>query len=285
MSLEVKDITHTYSKGLPGESKALEHVSFAVPDKSFVVIIGHTGSGKSTLLQHLNGLLKPDSGSIVIHGVDITADKVAMPEIRKKIGLLFQYPEYQLFEETVEKDVSFGPTNLGIDPEDVKKNVVEALELVGFDYAEIADKSPFDLSGGQKRRVAIAGVLAMKPEILILDEPTAGLDPKARRELLAMIDRVHKETGNITLLVSHNMDDAAMLADKVLVMDQGKLAMFDTPENVFSRWDELESMGLGLPSVTALLRDLDKKGMTGLEKTFSIEKAADTIAALIKGKK
>lgn len=282
MSLEVRDVTHIYSKGLPGETRALEHVSFEIPDESFVVIIGHTGSGKSTLLQHLNGLLKPDSGSIVIHGVDITAGKVAMPEIRKKIGLLFQYPEYQLFEETVEKDVAFGPGNLGMGETEVKANVEDALRLVGFDYEDIAEKSPFDLSGGQKRRVAIAGVLAMKPEILILDEPTAGLDPKARQELLEMIHQVHQDTGNITILVSHNMDDAAMLADRILVMEQGKLAMYDTPENVFSRWEELESMGLGLPSVTALLRDLDRKGMKGLEKTFDIEKAADSIAALVK---
>ena len=250
MSIQVKNLKHIYEKGMPTESVALEGVSFEVEDGELLGIIGHTGSGKSTLLQHLNGLLKPDEGTIVIGGVDITAPGVSMVEIRKRIGLVFQYPEYQLFEETVAKDVAFGPRNLGLADSEIEERVREALELVGLDYEDMKDRSPFELSGGQKRRVAIAGVIAMRPEVLILDEPTAGLDPKAHKDVLKMIEDVHGKTGNITVLVSHNMADIANLSDKVLVIDSGRVVTMGTTEEVFSKRDELSYVGLDLPPIT-----------------------------------
>ncbi len=243
MGIIVKNITHIYSEGLPHESVALDDVSFTIEDGQFVGIIGHTGSGKSTLLQHLNGLLKPKSGSIVIGDVDITSPDCRLRDIRKKIGLVFQYPEYQLFEETVEKDVAFGPRNLGLSEEDIALRVREALALVGLPYEEIKEKSPFELSGGQKRRVAIAGVVAMKPEVLILDEPTAGLDPKAHKDILAMAEKIHIHEHNITVLVSHNMADIARLCDKVLVMDKGKLVFSGSPQQVLSDEKRLTEIG------------------------------------------
>ena len=225
MSIEVKGLTHIYSEGLPHESVALEDVNFKAEDGQLVGIIGHTGSGKSTLVQHLNGLLKPKTGSIIIGDTDITADGVIMRDIRRKIGLVFQYPEYQLFEETVAKDVAFGPNNLGLSQEETDERVKEAIELVGLDYDKVKNVSPFDLSGGQKRRVAIAGVIAMKPEILILDEPTAGLNPRAHADILNMVKNIHETERNIIFLVSHNMNDIARMSDKVIVMDCGKVAM------------------------------------------------------------
>ncbi|MGI6722305.1 MAG: energy-coupling factor transporter ATPase [Anaerovoracaceae bacterium] len=277
MSIEVQNIKYIYAEGLPHESVALDDISFTVEDGQFVGIIGHTGSGKSTLLQQLNGLLKPKSGHIIVGGTDITAEKVPMIEIRKKIGLVFQYPEYQLFEESVAKDVAFGPGNLGLDQDEITARVREALELTGLSYEELKDKSPFDLSGGQKRRVAIAGVLAMKPQVLILDEPTAGLDPKARRDILAMIEEVHARENNIIIFVSHNMDDIARLADKVLVMDSGKLVMNGTPAEVFAREDELREIGLSIPEVTATMRRLADKGFDVDRNTFTIDKAEEEL--------
>ena len=225
MSIEVSNLTYVYSEGLPGEALAIDDVSFNIQDGQLVGLIGHTGSGKSTLLQHLDGLLKPKSGRIVIGGVDITDENTVMRDIRRKIGLVFQYPEYQLFEETVAKDVAFGPANLGLSQEEVDNRVREALELVNLDYNEVKNVSPFELSGGQKRRVAIAGVIAMRPEVLILDEPTAGLNPKAHMDILDMINGIHRKEKNIIILVSHNMDDIARMSDKVMVMDRGKLVM------------------------------------------------------------
>ncbi|MEG0291742.1 MAG: energy-coupling factor transporter ATPase [Anaerovoracaceae bacterium] len=271
MSIQVKKISHIYSPGLPQETVALDDVSFEANDGEFVGIIGHTGSGKSTLVQHLNGLLKVTSGNIVINGTDITEPKVSMLEIRRKIGLVFQYPEYQLFEETVAKDVAFGPKNLGLDEEEINRRVKEAIELVKLDYEEIKDRSPFDLSGGQKRRVAIAGVIAMKPEVLILDEPTAGLDPKAHQDILEMIKEIHKKEGNIIIFVSHNMNDVAKLSDKVLVMDGGKLIMNGTPKEVFAQGALLQKIGLGLPDVTQLARALNKGGFNLDETSFEID--------------
>ena len=215
MSIEVRNLTHIYSEGLPFESMALDDVSFTAEDGQMVGIIGHTGSGKSTLLQHLNGLLKPKSGQIIAGGVDITADGVVMRDIRRRIGLVFQYPEYQLFEETVAKDVAFGPSNLGLPADEIDQRVREAVELVGLDYDAVKNVSPFDLSGGQKRRVAIAGVIAMKPEVLILDEPTAGLNPRAHNDILEMVETIHRREKNIIFLVSHNMNDIARMSDKV----------------------------------------------------------------------
>ena len=259
-------------------------MSLSIAPGEFVGLIGHTGSGKSTLLQHLNGLLKPDSGRIVIGGTDITEPGVSMVQIRKKIGLVFQYPEYQLFEETVAKDVAFGPKNLGLSQEEIDERVREAIELVGLDFETIKDRSPFDLSGGQKRRVAIAGVVAMRPEVLILDEPTAGLDPKAHKDVLAMVEEVHRRTGNITILVSHNMADIARLCDKIIVIDSGKLVTTGTPYEVFSKKDELRAVGLELPPVTKFTESLRERGLQLESTILDIDQAADQIAAYLKRK-
>ena len=284
MSIQVKNLTHIYEKGMPNESIALNDVSFEVEDGTFLGVIGHTGSGKSTLLQHLNGLLKPTEGSIVIGGVDITSPEVSMVEIRKRIGLVFQYPEYQLFEETVAKDVAFGPKNLGLGQEEVEERVKEAIELVGLDYDAIKDRSPFELSGGQKRRVAIAGVLAMRPEVLILDEPTAGLDPKAHKDVLKMIETVHQRSKNIIVLVSHNMSDIARMSDKVLVMDSSRLIMMGTPKEVFARKKELSEVGLDLPPITQLTEALRERGMALGETILSVDDAAEQIAEYLNNK-
>ena len=284
MSIQVKNLKHIYEKGMPNESVALEDISFEVDDGEFLGIIGHTGSGKSTLLQHLNGLLKPDEGKIIIGGVDITADDVSMVEIRKRIGLVFQYPEYQLFEETVAKDVAFGPKNLGLSQEEIDSRVKEAVTMVGLDYDQIKDRSPFELSGGQKRRVAIAGVIAMGPEVLILDEPTAGLDPKAHKDILSMIEEVHRLTGNITILVSHNMADVARLSDKILVIDSGHLVVCGTPKEVFAHTEELEKVGLDLPPITRLTEELRKCGMKIEPTILSIDEAAGQIAEYLKAR-
>lgn len=284
MSIQVKNLKHTYAKGMPNESVALEDISFEVKDGEFLGVIGHTGSGKSTLLQHLNGLLKPDEGTIVIGDVDITKAGVSMVEVRKRVGLVFQYPEYQLFEETVAKDVAFGPKNLDLSDEEIEQRVKEAIELVGLDYEKFKDKSPFELSGGQKRRVAIAGVIAMRPEVLILDEPTAGLDPKAHKDVLKMIEDVHEKTGNIIILVSHNMADIAKMADKVIVIDDGKLITMGTPKEVFSHSEELNEVGLDLPPITKLTEALRASGMNIDETILSVDEAAAQIAEHFKNK-
>ena len=269
---------------MPTEQLALDNISFDAEDGQMVGIIGHTGSGKSTLLQHLNGLLKPESGRIVIGDTDITQPGVSMVQIRKKIGLVFQYPEYQLFEETVAKDVAFGPGNLGLSQEEIDERVREAIGLVGLDYESIKDRSPFELSGGQKRRVAIAGVVAMRPEVLILDEPTAGLDPKAHKDVLAMVEEVHRRTGNITILVSHNMADIARLCDKVIVIDSGRLVTAGTPYEVFSKKEELRAVGLELPPVTQFTETLREKGIDLEDTILDTDTAAEQIAAYLKRK-
>lgn len=275
--IKVENITHIYEKGLPDEAVALDDVSFTIEDGSFTGIIGHTGSGKSTLLQHLNGLLKPDSGRIFVGDTNITDKKTDMLAIRRKVGLVFQYPEYQLFEETVAADVAFGPKNLGLTDEEIRARVEEALRLVGLDIAEFGDKSPFELSGGQKRRVAIAGVVAMQPEVLILDEPTAGLDPQTHRDILDMISEIHREQKNITILVSHNMNDVANLCDHVLVINKGKLVMDGTPTEVFARADELSEMGLSAPPAAEFLRSLQEKGVKIDNIPLSVEAASEEI--------
>ena len=285
MSIEIRELTHIYNEGLPDETLALDRVSFDVEDGQLACIIGHTGCGKSTLLQHINGLLRPKSGSIVISGQDITDPKVSKIEIRKKVGLVFQYPEYQLFEENVRKDVAFGPGNLGLSENEIEERVREAIGMVGLDYEEIKDVSPFDLSGGQKRRVAVAGVLAMRPEILILDEPVAGLDPKAHSEMLQLIKNVHENISGIVLLVSHNMDDVAELADKVIVMDHGRVVMQGTPGDIFSRNDEIIALGLGLPEVTGMMHELKLRGAAVTDKLYSEEEAAEMIVKAINTEK
>jgi len=278
MSIKVENLTHIYDKKQPTEQIALDDVSFEIEDGSLTGIIGHTGSGKSTLLQHLNGLLKPDKGHIYIGDVDITGSGIRMVDIRKKVGLVFQYPEYQLFEETVSKDVAFGPKNLGLNEEEIEERVEEAIRLVGLDYESIKDRSPFELSGGQKRRVAIAGVIAMRPEVLILDEPTAGLDPKAHQDVLKMIEDVHRHTGNITILVSHNMSDIARLSDKIIVIDSGRLVTVGTPKEVFSRVDELRAVGLDLPELTEFTEELRDKGFEINPTILDIDEAVENIA-------
>lgn len=261
MSVQVKNIFHTYNKGNPDAKIALRDVNFSINEGEILGVIGHTGSGKSTMLQHLNGLLKPESGQIIIGDIDITDEKVKMTEIRKRVGLVFQYPEYQLFEETVAKDVAFGPKNLGMPDEEIDITVRQSLEMVGLSYDEIADRSPFELSGGQKRRVAIAGVIAMKPEVLILDEPTSGLDPYAHQEVLNMIRKIHKESTGIIIFVSHNMRDVANMSDKVLVMDRGSVVAFDTPDEIFKKRAMLRKIGLSTTPSAVLFDKLDDRGI------------------------
>ena len=277
MSIQVRNLSHIYSKGMPDEQLALDNINFDIYDGEIVGIIGHTGSGKSTLLQHLNGLLKPHSGTIAIGDTDITASGVSMKDIRKRVGLVFQYPEYQLFEETVAKDVAFGPKNLGLSEAEVEDRVKEAIELVGLDYESIKDRSPFELSGGQKRRVAIAGVLAMKPQVLVLDEPTAGLDPGAHKDILEMIKEVHRAENNIIIFVSHNMGDVADLSDKVMVMNDGRLMMVGTPEEVFGQRDRLAEIGLAVPPVTELMYMLKAAGVDIKENILSMKDAENEI--------
>ena len=284
MSIQVKNLTHIYSKGMPDEQLALDDVSFEIADGEKVAVIGHTGSGKSTLMQHLNGIIKPSSGSIIIGDTDITDPKTVMKDVRRRVGLVFQYPEYQLFEETVAKDIAFGPKNLGLSEEEIDERVREAIKLVGLDYDDIAERSPFELSGGQKRRVAIAGVIAMEPEILILDEPTAGLDPGAHKEILRMIEKIHSTQNNIIIFVSHNMSDVAEMADRVLVMDEGKILMMDTPEVVFSRHEELNAIGLDIPPVTELMNDIGACGVNVPANVLNIEDAKTALLAYLKNK-
>ena len=260
MSIEVKGLTHIYSEGLPHESVALENVSFNVEDGQLVGVIGHTGSGKSTLVQHLNGLLRPKSGTIVVGDVDITADGVVMRDIRRKIGLVFQYPEYQLFEETVAKDVAFGPGNLGLSQEETEQRVKEAIQMVGLDYDAVKNVSPFELSGGQKRRVAIAGVIAMKPRCIVLDEPTAMLDPNGRKEVLRTVEELRKKEKVTVILITHYMEEV-IDADKVFVMDHGHVVMEGTPREIFSQVDTLKKYRLDVPQVTILADELKKRGL------------------------
>lgn len=284
MPIKVENLVHIYSKGTVFQHVALDDISFTIDDGEFVGIIGHTGSGKSTLIQHLNGLLKPTSGKIYIDDVDINSKDVELKYIRQKVGLVFQYPEHQLFEETVYKDVAFGPTNLKLNEKEIEERVRTSLELVGLDYEEIKDKSPFDLSGGQKRRVAIAGVLAMKPKILILDEPTAGLDPRGRDEILNEIKLLHKKEKLTIILVSHSMEDIARLVDKILVMNKGKIQFFDTPRKIFKEAETLERIGLGIPQVSDLVRQLRKKGFP-IDDCISVEEAKNAIINVLRGKK
>lgn len=277
MSISVKNLTHIYSPGGPDEHKALQDVSFEIADETVVSLIGHTGSGKSTLLQHLNGLLKATSGSITIDDVEITNPLTDLREIRKKVGLVFQYPEYQLFEETVAEDVAFGPRNLGLAAEEVEQRVREGLSLVGLDYGELKDRSPFELSGGQKRRVAIAGVVAMKPRVLILDEPTAGLDPGAHRDILDMIVHIHRTEKNIILFAGHSMADVAYLADQVLVMDHGKIPYTGTPKEVFSHRMGMHKIGLSLPPVTELMNAVRDRGLSVRTDILTEEEAVEEL--------
>lgn len=277
MSIKIENLSYTYMPKTPFEKKALTDINCEFNDGEFIVLIGHTGSGKSTLIQHLNGLLKPTKGKIIIDGVDITEKKTKLTNIRRNIGLVFQYPEYQLFEETIEKDIEFGPRNLGLPQEEITKRVKRAMEMVGLDYNTYKDKSPFDLSGGQKRRVAIAGVVAMEPKVLILDEPIAGLDPKGRDDILKQIRKLHDDYKTTTIMISHSMEDVAKIADRVVVMNQGSIVLDGKVADVFKEVDTLENIGLGVPQVTYLLRELRKKGFSIPEDIYTIKDAKQAI--------
>jgi len=261
MSLEVRHLTHRYSEGSAFSVVALNDVSLTIDDGEFIGIVGHTGSGKSTLVQHLNGLLKPSSGQVLIDGEDLNGEHVNRRALRQRIGLVFQYPEYQLFEETVAKDIAFGPKNQGLSPEEIDQRVRYAMDCVHMDYDHYAGQSPFELSGGQMRRVAIAGVLAMKPSVLILDEPTAGLDPRGRDRILSMLEELHTREHTTVVMVSHSMDDMARLATRLIVMAEGRILATGTPREIFVREDLMIAAGLGVPDAARLCRALREKGL------------------------
>ena len=274
--IRTENLTYTYSQGTPFEKTAVKDVNIEIEEGELVGIIGHTGSGKSTLIQHLNGLIKPTSGKIFIDGVDIHDKNIKLRDVRFKVGLVFQYPEYQIFEETVYKDIAFGPTNMGLDEGEIDKRVRETAKLVGIDDS-LLNKSPFELSGGQKRRVAIAGVMAMRPKVLILDEPTAGLDPRGREMILGQIKHYHEETGSTVLLVSHSMEDVARFAQKILVMNKGEVFCYDTPPAVFARADEIAAIGHSVPQITKVFSMLRSRGIDIRGDVYTIEFAMKTI--------
>ncbi len=281
MSIKINHLTHIYSEGTAFEKKALDDVNLEIENGSFVGLIGHTGSGKSTLIQHLNALIKPTSGEILLNGENIHADKTKLKSIRQRVGLVFQYPEHQLFEMTVYKDVAFGPANMGLSKEEIDERVVKSLEIVGLGE-EVYNKSPFELSGGQKRRVAIAGVLAMEPEVLILDEPTAGLDPKGRDNILDAIKSMHDRLGITVILVSHSMEDVARYVDHIVVMHGGKTVMTGTPGEIFSRADELEMMGLAAPQISYVFARLKERGIDVPADVFTVKEASEVLFDLLK---
>ena len=281
--LQIKNVNYIYSMGTPFEHQALDNVSFSVERGEFVGIIGHTGSGKSTLMQHLNGLLKPTSGQVILDGQDIWSDKKLTRQAKFRVGLVFQYPEYQLFEETVYKDIAFGPKNMKLSPDEIDRRVREAASFVGLTEKQL-EASPFDLSGGQKRRVAIAGVIAMEPEVLILDEPTAGLDPVGRAEILGNIEAYRRAKNATIMMVSHSMEDVARLTDRLLVMSGSQLAMDDTPAAVFARAEELVEMGLNIPQVTQVFLHLKALGVD-VPSVYTIEQAVDVLKKIRGGER
>lgn len=281
--LETENLTHYYENGMAGAVAAIENIKVKFEKGEIVGIIGHTGSGKSTLLQHLNGLLKPDSGRVLLCGEDINKDKRTLRAARFRVGLCFQYPEYQLFEETVYKDISFGPKNMGLDSAEIDRRVRRAAEFVGLSEEHLK-KSPFDLSGGEKRRAAIAGVMAMEPEVLILDEPTAGLDPRGREVILSLVRTYRDQTGSTVILVSHSMEDVAKTADKVLVLNHSHVAMFGTVSEVYSRTDELEEMGLTVPQITKIFRALHDRGFDVSPSVFTVSQGADEFMRYFEGR-
>lgn len=281
--IEINNLTHIYSEGLPFEKKAVDDISLKVEENEFIGLIGHTGSGKSTFIQHLNGLLKPSSGEIIIDGTRVDKSGANLTDLRKKVGLVFQYPEYQLFEETIERDIAFGPKNLDISEEEVQERVKSSMESVGLDYETYKDKSPFELSGGLKRRVAIAGVLAMEPKVLILDEPTAGLDPRGRDEILSEIESIHEKRKMTVILVSHSMEDVAKIAERIVVLDKGKVFLDGEPRDIFREEDKLLGVGLGIPQITFLMRTLKKKGLDINEDAITVEEAKESLKNYLRG--
>ena len=278
--LELKNLSYVYGTGTPFEKTAVNNLSLSIEKGEFIGIMGHTGSGKSTLVQMLNGLMKPTSGQVLLDGEDIWANPKDIRKIRFKVGMVFQYPEYQLFEETVAKDIAFGPTNMGKSGAELEKAVNDAARFTGL-KDELLEKSPFDLSGGEKRRAAIAGVIAMNPEVLVLDEPTAGLDPMGRDVLLSQIVQYHKERKNTGILVSHSMEDFARVADKIIVMNKSNLVMFDKTKEVFSKGRELEKIGLRVPQITKIMLELREKGFNVPEGILTVDEAMDCISSLL----
>ena len=282
MPLELKNLTHTYSAGSAFQSTAINDVSLTIEDGEFIAVVGHTGSGKSTLVQHLNGLLKPTSGQVLIDGEDLHGENVDRRRVRQKVGLVFQYPEYQLFEETVAKDIAFGPKNQGLTADEIDARVRRAMEAVHLDYDKYANRSPFELSGGQMRRVAIAGVLAMEPKILILDEPTAGLDPRGRDRILSMIRDLHARGGVTVIMVSHSMDDVARLATRLIVMSRGKLVATGSPREIFSQVEMMVRIGLGVPEAVKLCARLREKGLDLPEDLYTRQELQEHLLRLWK---
>ena len=280
--LEIKNLTHTYGGNSPFMNDAVRNVSFSIEKGEIIGIIGHTGSGKSTLVQHLNGLLKPTEGTVLFENADIWENPKEIRKIRSKVGLVFQYPEYQLFEETVFADISFGPRNMGLNGEELKNTVTEICELVGV-KKEFYEKSPFDLSGGEKRRVAIAGVMAMKPQVIVFDEPTAGLDPKGREDIMKIIKDYREATGATVVIISHSMEDMAVLADKILVMNKGEIYKFGSVYEVFSDQEGLRSIGLNVPIVTKVFLRLKELGVNVESSVFTVEKAIEVLTKLKEG--
>jgi energy-coupling factor transport system ATP-binding protein len=281
----MEQVTHTYMQGGPFESTAILDIDLEIQDGEFVGLIGHTGSGKSTLIQHLNGLLKPTQGAVIVNDVRIEKNTKDLKVVRQQVGLVFQYPEHQLFEETVQLDIAFGPKNLGLSQEEISFRVREAAELVGLPFDEVKDRSPFELSGGQRRRVAIAGVLAMRPGMLILDEPTAGLDPRGRDEIFEEIKALHEKGGLTIILVSHSMEDVARLVQRIIVMNKGRIALTGTPREVFTHAEELKKMGLDVPQITNLMKALNDKGMDVPVDIYTVEQAKVVLRQVLGGRR
>lgn len=285
MLIELKDVSYIYSKGTPFEVRALDQVNLQISEGEFVAIIGHTGSGKSTLIQHFNGLMEPTEGEVIVEGQSLQDPETVKAKIRQKVGLVFQYPEHQLFEETVAKDIAFGPLNLGYSQEETDRLVKETMERVGLDYEKYKDQSPMALSGGEKRRVAIAGVLVMEPKVLVLDEPTAGLDPMGRAEILSEIKEIYDTLGITVILVSHSMDDVAELVDRIIVMKGGKVYMDGQPKEIFRHEDELVEIGLGVPQITSFMKAMKAKGCDVNTDIINIEDAKVEIENYLRRKK
>ena len=284
MIIKIEKLNYIYNPNTPFEKKALEDINLDIAEGDFIGLIGHTGSGKSTLVQHLNGLIKATSGKIIIDGIDITSKGAKLKDIRQKVGLVFQYPEHQLFEETIYKDIAFGPKNLELEEEEVHERVKKAMGLVGLDFDALKDRSPFELSGGQKRRVAIAGVLAMKPKVLVLDEPTAGLDPRGRDEILGRIQSLYEKEGITILLVSHSMEDIARLVNRIVVMHRGKIAKEGPTKEVFKQAEDLENMGLGIPQITSFMRKYKTVGNNVRDDVLTVEEAKMELINYLRGR-
>jgi energy-coupling factor transport system ATP-binding protein len=284
MIIKLENVNYVYNPNTPFEQKALDNINLTINEKDFIGLIGHTGSGKSTLVQHLNGLIKPTSGRVIVDGIDTKAANGDLLKVRQKVGLVFQYPEHQLFEETVYKDIAFGPSNLGLDEDEIYNRVKTAMELVGLDFEKLKDRSPFELSGGQKRRVAIAGVLAMEPKVLVLDEPTAGLDPRGRDEILGRIKKLYEEKNITIILVSHSMEDIAKLVNRIVVMHRGRIVMDGETKEVFKQVEKLEQIGLGIPQITSFMRKFKEKGNPVDDTIVTVEEAKKELIRFLRSK-